>query len=370
MKQDSNRKENLLSRFISLQSEISELHENTPRCNCQNSLEVRLRTIGDGQHYVYQCQICGEQRGNPIKKNDALKISSSNPISGYNKSLEISWQAKRSEHIKVIQDLEKKAREIDEELNGPSEWSLHTKTRAEAETAVNENLNFLINRIGKEQAIQIIERRLSTLKQSIVLERRKSSDRFKTEDELKIWFENHLKDDFYIRQEVSGVHLAERVGVRIDFLLKARPHLIDAGFDSAIFGVEIKYFPPEHDFTSKISRGIWQTITYIDCEFQTKEGPIKPKYCLIFSNLSFQGEMALLNDFYSENDRLEWSAMLRVANHARVGILRINGNKGNFLGWSIYFAGGVYFSCHAGDMENKFRKSNANTINKKRIGNF
>lgn len=370
MKQDLNHKENLRSRFISLQSKISELHESIPKCNCQNSLEVRLRTIGDGQHYVYQCQICGEQRGNPIKKSDALKMSSSNPISEYNKSIEILWQAKRSEHIKVIQDLEKKAREIDEELNGPSEWSSHTKTKAEAETAVNEYLNILISRIGKEQAIKIIEQQLSTLKQSIVLERRKSLDRFKTEGELKLWFEKNLKNDFYIRQEVSGVHLAERVGVRIDFLLKARPHLIDAGFDSAIFGVEIKFFPPEHDFTSKISRGIWQAITYTDCEFQTKEGPIKPKYCLVFSNLSFQEETALLNDFYSENDKLEWAAMLRVANHARVGILRIKGNKGKFLGWSMYFAGGVYFSCHTGDEQHEFRKSNENTINKMRIGNF
>jgi hypothetical protein len=62
--------------------------------------------------------------------------------------------------------------------------------------------------------------------------------------------------------------------------------------------------------------------------------------------------------------------MLNVANHAKVGILKITGTKDRVIGWSMQFAGGVYFSKRKNKNENTYTLSNPNTINKVRVGNF
>ena len=43
-----------------------ESHNNLPELkphNCDDHKELRIRHFGGGKHYVYQCQVCGWQRG-------------------------------------------------------------------------------------------------------------------------------------------------------------------------------------------------------------------------------------------------------------------------------------------------------------------
>lgn len=366
----------LFKELEQLQIEKDSLDQDAPpKCDCENSLEIRSRIFGNGgRHFVWQCLNCGEQRGNPLKKTEALRLLNGCPALDFDKTIEEAWWAKHREYSRRVIDLQERQRLIYEQIYGPSEIyaeiEASKKTREEAELKAKQAIKDLTNLLGTSQALLIFKQQLSEIKQTEIESARNTADRFKSEIELRNWFENYFSADFYIRKEVRGQHLAENVEVRIDFLLKARPHLIHEGYDPALFGVEVKYFPPENDFTYKISRGIWQAISYNDCAFETKNGAQKPKYCLLFSNLSFQNELNLLNDFYGQNDRLEWNAMLGVANHARVGRIVIDGDKNKFMGWSIKFAGGTYFSCRIKDSRHHFRKSNENLINKLRIGNF
>ena len=169
-----------------------------------------------------------------------------------------------------------------------------------------------------------------------------------------------------------GVHLAENVNVRIDFILYPKPHLVEEGFVEEPFGVEVKYFKQEDGFTHKTSRGIWQTISYNDCQFTLNGQQFKTKFCLLFSNLSFSSESALIKNLGHEweNDQIEWKGMLHVANHARVGTLAIRGDKTSLTGWGINFAGGTYFVRGPHHDGRQYRLSNVDMINKIRIGNF
>ena len=201
---------------------------------------------------------------------------------------------------------------------------------------------------------------------------------FASEDELKNWLETFLAKDFEIYKEPPGHHIVEGVGVQIDYIFTAKEHLIEAGFDSAPFGVEVKHIPQDSGFMHKVTRGIWQTISYNDCEFKIGMSKVRPKYCMIFSNLAFKSERELLYDLgfnrnngeNYENDKVAYSALLHLANHARVGSLEIKGERDSYRGWEFRFVGGVYFSTRQYAGEWQYVKSNENLINKRRIGNF
>ena len=87
---------------------------------------------------------------------------------------------------------------------------------------------------------------------------------------------------------------------------------------------------------------------------------------MLFSNLSFENEVKLLNEY----DHDIWRAMIRVANHARVGQLKIRGTKNNFLGWNIVFSDSTYFSCRKVNDDFEYRKSKGDLIHKIRVGSF
>lgn len=87
--------------------------------------------------------------------------------------------------------------------------------------------------------------------------------------------ENHLtKDlisrisvDFEIHQEVEGYHQFCKERLRIDLVLRAKPHLIDQGFTNEWFGIECKWVTGHDKQTSKVTRLVWQCITYAQSVF-------------------------------------------------------------------------------------------------------
>ncbi|WP_176963499.1 hypothetical protein [Mariprofundus sp. NF] len=254
--------------------------------------------------------------------------------------------------------------------------SLIIQNASEKERETTTQLEKLIEQIvsdyDRERAIKFTIDQTNRLKKDQFEELSLALNRFKSEDELKEWFVAHLSNDFYLHTEVKGKHLAENVNVRIDYILYPKNHLISEGFESAPFGVEVKYIKQEEGFTRKASRAFWQTISYGDCEFEINNMQIKPKVCLLFSNLSFKDEEKLLCDFngYYSNDHSEWSGMLHLANHAKAGRLLVKGSRSDYRGWEMRFASGLYFTCAKIKGKWTYRVSNEDVINKVRVGNF
>lgn len=245
-------------------------------------------------------------------------------------------------------------------------------TKLKVDEKISTYLLELEDEFTQEQIIQSLISLTVERKKKIRAQAAASTDRFTSEKELKHWFQAHMSTDFHIYGEVWGVHLSENVNVRIDYILYPKPHLIEQGFEQEPFGVEVKYFKQEDKFTHKTSRGVWQTISYNDCLFNLKGREFKTKFCLLFSNLSFSEEAALIKNlgYEWEDDQSEWRGMIHVANHAGVGTISIDGNKVNLSGWRMHFAGGTYFSRTTYNGDSSYKLSNANMINKVRVGNF
>ena len=346
--------------------------------DCDDYKELRLRHFGNGKHYVYQCQVCGWQRGQSLKRDAALALNNGMEPELFDDSLETKRNEIRQNAFEKRQEMYSEERQIISRIHGwslddfESSYSKEQKRLQEANDKLSVLLEEFEKEFGEEKVISSLISQTVKRKKRLHSERQNRTDRFTSEKELKNWFMANLKNDFHIYSEVPGVHLAENVNVRIDFILYPKEHLISNGFVEEPFGVEVKYFKQEDGFTHKTSRGIWQTISYNDCLFDIKGKKFKTKFCLLFSNLSFPFESALIKNFGNEweNDQIEWKGMIHVANHARVGTLSINGNKDGLTGWGIMFAGGTYFTCSTSNAEMVFRLSNPDTINKMRIGNF
>lgn len=92
-----------------------------------------------------------------------------------------------------------------------------------------------------------------------------------------------LKDDFHILEEVAGFHPIYEKSVRIDLLLKAKDHLISAGFTSEWFGVECKWVNGINGQTAKTTKAIWQSITYAQSEFIVGNQRIRPRFVALFT---------------------------------------------------------------------------------------
>ena len=346
--------------------------------DCEEHKELRVRHFGRGKHYVYQCQECGWQRGQSLKRDTALEINGGVEPKLFDDSIETERDKIRQKAHEKLQTTYSEERTITSLIHGWSPESFessYSKEQQQLEEANEKLSNFLEQfeeEFGEEKVIKSLIAQTVERKKKLYSERKEKTDRFTSEKELQHWFTTHLQEDFHIYKEVPGVHLAENTNVRIDFILYPKEHLISEGFVEEPFGVEVKYFKQEEGFTHKTSRGIWQTISYNDCLFKIKDKEFKTKFCLLFSNLSFSSETALIKNlgYEWENDQIEWSGMIHVANHARVGTLSINGDKQGLTGWGIRFAGGTYFVRSAYNDETTYRLSNSDTINKMRIGNF
>ena len=369
---------NLLSEeLMKIQNELEELRRSASEtCGCGNFLEVKVRQFGGGNHYVKQCNSCGEQRGGSLKKADTLKLLNGRAPRLFDFSIQEQFQVERSINLDRIRLLDAEEKRINALLDGRPEPDLslilQDNSFEEASVKLASYVEEMVAEIGELKAIRALVTQTIKLKLKRQSNLSESFDRFRNEAELKEWFTKYLSQDFHIYPEVTGLHLAEKVTVRIDYVLYPKQPLIDAGFTPLPFGVEVKYFNQEHGFTHKASRGLWQTISYNDCQFRLQENDVKLKFALLFSNLSFHNEMLLLKNYGDENvnDPIEWKGMIHIANHAQVGVLQVNGDKGDCRSWSIKFADGLYFEGFLRDGKRTYRKSNENIINKVRVGNF
>lgn len=348
------------------------------RHECDDYLELRIRHFGGGSHYVKQCMKCGRQKGQTLKRDAALAENGGSEPPPFDSTIEIDRdQAMRQISLR-ISSIYDEERQISALING---WSLSEsetffdKERKALEQANKKLAELLVQfekEFGEDKVINSLVQQTVQRKKKRYIERLEKTDRFNDEYQVKNWLKDHFERDFHIYEEVWGVHLAENVNVRIDFVFYPKPHLIEAGFVEEPFGVEAKYFKQEDGFTRKTSRGIWQTISYNDCQFEIGARKFRLKFCLLFSNLSFTAETALIRNlgYEGENDQVEWSGMLHVANHARVGVLSVSGSREMLKGWAMRFAGGTYFSSSLYNGEARYNLSDSNIINKVRVGNF
>lgn len=91
-----------------------------------------------------------------------------------------------------------------------------------------------------------------------------------------------LKDDFDIVEEVAGHHPIYDLGVRIDFMLRAKAHLVQAGFTSDWFGIECKWVEGLNGQTAKVTKLFWQSITYAQSVFRINNEKVTPRFIAIF----------------------------------------------------------------------------------------
>ncbi|WP_412522365.1 hypothetical protein [Shewanella algae] len=375
-------RDEVIQRYHEL-SELIDSYEYRP-CPCEDYKEIRLRYFGGGRHYVYQCTLCGEQRGGSLKSNDALKLLNGVELKEFDPKLAEMVRNRNSLKAKEVAAIHKEMWDLERLLSVKKENYYHAlspdvnfideyqATRKKLEKSLDAIKEELIDSLGEEVAARYLTNAIVSIRKKQYLENVKSTDRFTCEDELKRWLVKYLSEDFDLFPEVCGYHQFENVNVRIDFIAFPKKHLIDKGFCAEPFGIEVKYFNQENGFTRKTSRGFWQAISYNDCWFDLNGHSTKLKFSLLFSNLAFEAEMKLVRNYgyNNENDVMEWIGMLHLANHANVGLLGVYGDKHNCLSWAIKFAGGVYFSASKRPDKIDFRLSNSNVINKVRIGNF
>lgn len=94
---------------------------------------------------------------------------------------------------------------------------------------------------------------------------------------------SNVEHDFEILREVSGFHPIYNKKVRIDLMLRAKPHLQAAGFTHEWFGVECKWSDTIHGATSKITRMVWQSITYAQSTFLVNGENVIPSFVAVYT---------------------------------------------------------------------------------------
>lgn len=360
-----------LAELIARRDELAQQRE--PAHKCAENAAVRRRVFeNQSVHLVWQCQICGAQTGGPLSKAAAAAQLQGQEPSPFDDSVGAerlqrirSWGSELAEiglQIALIENPE-----VLEQIQFAATQRAESTTRARAalDTAVpelqrmlwNHRMPFVISHLQREHAA-IFE-----------VPEAAAVNRFNSEPELRQWLDAWLHEDFDVYPEVTGRHLARGTGVKIDYIIQPKQHLVDIGFKPGPTGLEVKHLPLVHAFSPKASRFVWQAVSYTDCEFQLNGAAVRLPRVLLFSNLSFSDEERLLRSFDHSpltNDRAKWLALLELANHAGVGTFEMYGSRERRAGWRIAFAAGVYFRRTGAE----YSISNARLFEKERIGSF
>ncbi|MBT2336537.1 hypothetical protein J7E49_21820 [Variovorax paradoxus] len=363
--------EELERRFAQVSQQLSDSD-----CRCPATQQaVRRRTFANGSHHhVLQCRHCGEQRGSPLRAKDAEARLEGMTAQEFDPVIAQTY----AEYRRVIVTEFKELQTLVTERRGG--WAaLIAADRAE-ERAKLERVRALVAQCAADVAAEIGEQKTADVlaAQAIALRRKlrdalfDATPRFTSEAELKVWLAAHLSEDFDLSPEVAGRHVAEGVRVIIDYLAYPKQHLLENGFAPAHFGIEVKYLGQADGFSHKAARGLWQTVSYTDSEFFLDGVTIRPKFALLFSNISFESEHQLLNrlGMELENDRALWNGLLQLANHANVGTLEVKGPREDWKGWKMAFSGGMYFYRNHYMGKREYGLSNPRMIEKVRVGNF
>lgn len=139
------------------------------------------------------------------------------------------------------------------------------------------------------------------------------------ENSLKLQVLEKLSDDFYFKPECRGVNLVEKTQVIIDFLAKAKTHIVNDGFTHEWFGVEVKYIPNANS-AKKMKQALWQSITYA----QSVYDKYRPPFVFLFTN--------------SEVLDIELRAIYRFCQYGNVGLLNIDNGYSFTFGSQHYYA--------------------------------
>lgn len=158
----------------------------------------------------------------------------------------------------------------------------------------------------------------------------------KNEDDLKLLLLEKLSNDFDFKTEVRGINLVEKKIVIIDFLAKAKRHVVGNGFTDEWFGIEVKYIPPLLE-EKRMKQVIWQSITYAQSEY----GGVRPPFVFIHTNE------------YNTDDSYHEQAIrgaLTIAQYGNVGTLQADSS-----GYRFYFDNSYYWKNADGWAKGKHR---------------
>lgn len=108
---------------------------------------------------------------------------------------------------------------------------------------------------------------------------------YETEQQLKDFLAEILYDDFMLIEEAKGRYCADgrNHGVRIDFIAKAKPHLIKVGFPDKYFGIEVKHLT-QSNYCKKQKDLYAQCLVYRRSIFQNRG--LEPFAVFEFSNMN------------------------------------------------------------------------------------
>lgn len=330
---------------------------------------ITKRKLKNGSIHNYkQCQKCGEPIGSAIKITDDEIISRQGFLKEFDVEIYEKYQAVRMD---ILEKMQEKRRS----LNSLRTFTERPKSEKDVKfERLHEEICNIFASINDIETARFVEAKvLEQLKDHVnIYESYDAVKYFSSEPEVQLWLINFLAKDFEVFPQVHGRHMVENAGVKIDCLIYPKPHLISAGFVEEYIGVEVKFFHPAKEFGRKSSRAWWQTISYLDCIFDINGAKVKPKFGLLFSNLSFDGELDYLKRYFGvyDNDVIMWSAYKHLANHANVGSLEIKGNPQKSSGWRMRFAGRDYFSVSEWNGTRSYTTPQETIVNKVRIGNF
>ena len=293
-----------------IDAEIERLERELTDSRCAH--ETRLltkRTFANGSvHFVLQCRRCGEQQGGPARAKEAQAQLNGAEALPFDVDLQSTYGDWRGDMVQRLTELNcSRHALIDPEAAASSALVDEERDQQKARVAgiVASCRDELRAELGDDESVAgSLANAAIGLRRTLRDARIAAASRFTSEDELKLWLEAHLADDFDLVREVVGSHLAERTRVQIDYIAYPRPHLVAAGFAQMHFGLEVKFLDPCNGFSSRAARALWQTVSYTDSEFDLAGRPVRLKYALLFSNLSFEQERSLLENLGStrEND--------------------------------------------------------------------
>ncbi|QFT57085.1 hypothetical protein [Microbulbifer sp. THAF38] len=326
--------------------------------NCSNYLELRERQKGGGSAYAYQCLLCGVAVGQEVSK----KSISSKPLPFDEEIGELYSGV----ILRFLEEMRKQRIEKHPPLPPP-------------EPTVD------IYAVFKEQIDQVIEgvrddhphSEIDHLFHRYLTEQRESylsayRSPWSDEDDLKCWFKRVFSCWFEIFEEVWGEAKfnwgIERI--RIDFVIRPKPVLRNAGFADQYMGVEVKFFDPRpgKNFGRKSSRAMFQAFSYSYGEtiWDVNSGHrVKLSSVLMFSNLSFNEDRQYIFNSYDRRNRCLWENHNLLVNHANVGEIQVKLWPKGKLSWSLSFSSDSYFSK---EYDGSLVLRNVNVINKKRAG--
>ena len=320
--------------------------------DCNDYLELRLRQKGLGTAYAYQCTFCGEAKGQEVPKRN---VTGSPPA--FDAGLLGRFEAKRK--AIYLGDGTDPVREHHE----PFFNIIDRRLRAVVDDLATEYTPEQITSGFQAFLLRQAERHTQ-----------EHPTRWKSEEELSAFVREYPKHDFELFAEVEGIGYVQGTPrrVRLDYLIRPKQHLLDAGFVDQYMGIEVKLLDYEGGkrFSGKSAKGVFQALSYwyssATWHPPSEKEPVELACVLLFTNLSFEDERRQVFNTYNQRYHVYWRALIALAQQANVGELLILDHGPRKKGWGIDFVGSRYFSKRP---SGGFRLTNPNLINRKRIGN-